>query len=135
MSLKLVGPLNTGTTAGGAGVSTANASTTTSVVGLVHSVYVKYNGAPPAGTTDITVKTVGTSPAPPSVTFLTLVNAATDGWFYPRVPAQDNAGTDVTFNGTQEIYIKYAVHDLINVTIAQANDGDSADVWFLLECN
>ena len=130
---KLYGPINSGDTAGGAGTSTANASSTNELHGMVLAVYVKYNGSPPAGTTDVVVKTVGTSPAPPSLSFLTLTNAATDGYFYPRTIAQDLVGATTTYDGTNEIYTPVVIHDKINVNIAQANDGDSIDVWILLK--
>ena len=64
--MKLLGPINTGVAAGGAGVATNNRTTTTKIEGLLIGVYVKYNDSPPAGTTDILVKTVGTSPDAPT---------------------------------------------------------------------
>lgn len=126
--MKLYGPLNTGDTTGGAGTSTANATSTKVLNGRVQGIYVKYNGSPPAGTTDVTVKTVGTSPYPPSYNLLVLTNAATDGWFYPRVQVHDTTGSAIAAE-----YTPLLIHDFVNVTIAQANDGDSADVWILLD--
>jgi hypothetical protein len=96
----------------------------------VQGIYVKYNHSPPAGTTDVTVKTVGTSPAPPTYNLLVLTNAATDGWFYPRVQVHDTAGSAIAAE-----YTPLLIHDLVNVTIAQANDADNVDVWFLLDDN
>lgn len=128
----VIGPINTGTTAGGVGVSTANATTSINIIGTITAVYVKYNGSPPAGTTDVTIATQGTSPAPPANTILTLTDAATDGWFYPRHQVHDEAGGGVTYDATNEVYEAVQVHDKITVTIAQANDGDSADVWLLV---
>ena len=128
--MKLFGPLNTGVAAGGAGTATANASSTIALTGRVQGVYVKYNDSPPAGTTDVTVKAVGTSPAPPTYNLLVLTNAATDGWFYPRVQVHDTAGSAIAAE-----YTPLLIHDLVNVTIAQANVGDSADVWILLDDN
>jgi hypothetical protein len=128
--MKLYGPLNTGQTTGGVGTSTANASSTVVLHGRVQGIYIKYNGSPPAGTTDVTVKTVGTSPAPPSYNLLVVTDAATDAWFYPRVQVHDTAGSAIAAE-----YTPLLVHDLINVTIAQANDADSADIWILLDDN
>lgn len=126
--MKLYGPLNTGAAAGGVGVATANASSTVALKGRVQGIYVKYNGSPPAGTTDVTVKTVGTSPAPPTYNLLVLTDAATDGWFYPRVQVHDTAGSAIAAE-----YTPLLIHDFVNVTIAQANDADHADVWILLD--
>lgn len=125
--MNLVGPINSGVAAGGAGVATANASTSHIVSGRVMGIYVKYNDTPPA-TTDVTIKTVGTSPAPPTYNFLVLTNAATDGWFYPQVQIHDTAGSAIAAE-----YTPLLVHDNINVTIAQANSGDSVDVWLLVD--
>lgn len=134
MGIELYGPINTGVSAGGAGVATANATTTNPLYGEVLAVYVKYNDSPPAGTTDVTVATQGTSPAVPALTFLTLTDAATDGYFYPRTILHDLTGTAVTFDNTNEIYGPVAIADKVKVTIAQANNGDSVDVWLLMRC-
>jgi len=133
MGLQLYGPLNTGAAAGGAGVATANASSTVTLSGLVRAVYVKYNGSPPAGTTDVTIATVGTSPNAPALTILTLTNAATDGWFNVRHQVHDNTGTALTLDGTRTNVDLVPIHDLVKATIAQANNDDSADVWILYE--
>jgi hypothetical protein len=45
----------------------------------------------------------------------------------------DTLGVAVTFDGTNEIYTKIAIDDFINVLVDDANDGDSADVWLLVE--
>jgi hypothetical protein len=124
---RLVGPFNSGAASGGAGVATANASTTHLLSGLVMAVYIKYNDSPPA-TTDIVVKTVGTSPAAPTRTILSLTDAATDGWFQPRVNVHNQNGA------AQSLVWDYIpMHDVVNVAIAQANDADNIDVWLMLE--
>jgi len=131
--IKLIGPINSGAAAGSAGSATANNTTNNLVAGWIEAVYVKYNDSPPAGTTDVTVATAGTSPAPPANTFLTLTDAATDGWFYPRAVMQTTAGATVTFDGTNEIYGRIAIYDKVKVTIAGANAADSADVWLVVD--
>jgi len=128
--ISIAGPYNSGVCAGGAGVSTANANTPR-LTGKILAVYVKYNDSPPAGTTDVTLATVGTNM--PAVTFLTLANAATDGWFYPRVQVHSVAGALLTLDGTRTMVHELAISDLINVKIEQANDADSIDVTFVLE--
>lgn len=126
--MKLVGPINSGVAAGGAGTATANASTSHIVSGRVVGIYVKYNDSPPAATTDVTVKTLGTSPAPPTYNLLVLTDGATDGWKYPQVQIHDTTGSAIAAE-----YTPLLVHDLVNVTIAQANNGDSVDVWLLVD--
>lgn len=128
------GPINSGAASGGAGTATANASSA-KLRGKIHAVYVKYNDSPPAGTTDVTVATVGTSPYVPAITILTLANAATDTLKYPRVQVHGTDGTALTMDGTRILTDKIAIDDSVKVTIAQANDADSIDVWLALECD
>lgn len=81
--MSIYGPFSTAASTGGAGTSTATVTTPTRLTGELKAVYIQYNDSPPA-TTDVTVKTQGTSPAAPSITFLTRTDTATGGWFYPR---------------------------------------------------
>lgn len=122
----IVGPINSGAAAGGAGVATANANSSIRVCGYVMAVHVKYNDSPPAGTTDVTIKTAGT--AIPSLTFLTLTNGATDGWRFPQLLLDDSAGADLT-----GVYGPPYIDDYVNVAIAQANDADNVDVILLID--
>ena len=122
--MKLHGPISSGAAAGGAGVATANATTTTAIVGLIAAVYVDYQDSPPAGTTDVTIATAGTDA--PANTILTLTNAATDGWFYPRHAEHDNTGSALA------TYTPVPIHDKVKVTIAQANNNDYVEVYLLL---
>lgn len=128
------GPINSGAASGGAGSATANASSI-KLRGKIHAVYVKYNDSPPAGTTDVTVATVGTSPYVPSITLLSLANAATDTLLYPRIQVHTTAGAALTMDGTRILTDKIAIDDSVKVTIAQANDADNVDVWLALECD
>jgi hypothetical protein len=118
----LIGPINSGVAAGGAGVATATGETNHPITGLLYAVYVKYNDAPPA-TTDVTVKTKGTNP--PSKNLLVVPNAATDGEFLPRLDTCKAAdATALAANDAMPI-----VSDIVQVVIAGANNGDSIDVW------
>lgn len=127
--INVYGPFNTGASAGGAGVSTANATSTVPLGGILVALYVKYNDSPPS-TTDVTIATLGTSPSAPALTLLTLTNANTDGWFYPRALIHNTSGTAST-----TVYDYLPLLDKVKVTIAQANDADSVDVWFLVDDN
>ena len=127
--LRIFGPLNTGTTTGGAGVSTANATSSTIVTGLIHAIYVRYNDSPPA-TTDLTIATAGNNT--PANTILTLTNSASSGMYYPRADLRSQTGIALTFDGTRTVTDRIVISDNLKVTIAQANDGDSADVWLYL---
>lgn len=128
----LVGPLPSGAAAGGAGVATANATSSIIIKGRVLSVYLEYLDSPPAGTTDVTVATAGVS-ALPAATILAITNSATDTVYYPRVAVHDTTGTGVTYDGTNEIYEPQYIHDKVTVTIAQANNGDSVNAYLVIE--
>lgn len=122
----LVGPINSGAAVGADGAATATSTAPIKTTGLVYSVYVKYNDAPPA-TTDVTVKTQGTSPQHPSTTILSLANANTDAMKLPRLDECQNDGTALTSYGAL-----IPVDDCIQVVIAQANAGDNVDVWLMV---
>lgn len=126
-SARLIGPLSSGIAAGGAGVATANASTTTPIIGELMGVYIQYNDAPPAGTTDVVLSTVGSEPFPPTVSFLTRTNSATGGWFRPALQLCDGTGAAIA-----GAYGAVLLADFVNVKIDQANAGDSVSVWLLL---
>lgn len=127
--MRILGPLSSGVAAGSAGSATANQNSSQLVSGEVVGIYVKYNDSPPA-TTDVTIKTVGTSPSPPTYNLLVRTNANTDGWFYPQVAVHDTAGAAIAGE-----YRSQLVHDYLNIVIAQANANDSVDVWLLLAGN
>jgi hypothetical protein len=127
--MRILGPINSGVGAGGAGAATNNATTNARVDGRVVGVYVRYNHSCP-NTTDVIVKTVGTSPAIPTQTFLTLANKNTDGLFMPRVIPHGTTGVALDALTIAE---PVAISDFVNVSMAQANDADSVDVWLLVE--
>lgn len=129
--MRLLGPFNSGAAVGAAGVATANQNTPGPVFGELIAVAVKYNDSPPAGTTDVVIKTAGGSAAnkyPPAQDILTITNAAADGWFYPTDEVVSQAAAAVT--GVQS---RLALSDFVNVKIDGANAGDSVDVWLLVE--
>lgn len=126
--MRIFGPFNSGVGAGGAGTATSNATTSTELCGKIYGIYIRYNDSPPAATTDVTIATAGVNY--PAVTLLTLTNAATDGLFLPRKAVVDLAGAAFA---SQSIAEAVPVDDKIKVTIAQANDGDSIDIWLFLE--
>ena len=124
--MSMAGPFSSGAAVGSAGSAVANADSTIILMGRIMGIYVEYVDSPPS-TTDVIIKSKGTSPAPPTYTFMTLTNKNTDGWFYPHVLIDDVLGVDIASEYTAQM-----VHDLINVSIDGANAGDSVNVWFLL---
>ena len=125
------GPFNSGAAVGNAGVAPANTDSTVVLQGIIRAVNLRYNDSPPAGTTDVTIKTKGTNA--PSYNILVITDGATDGYRNPTLIAQDTAGASRTFDGTRVVPAPIYIDDLINVKIDQANVGDSVDVWLWLE--
>lgn len=126
--MNIAGPFNSGAAVGGAGVAMSNADSPTRLNGYVVGVYVKYNDSPPAGTTKVTVSSKGASPRAPSLPILVVDNAATDAWFFPRVPTHLNStGAAIT-----DQYDWPPIDDFLNVKIEEANANDNVDVWLLM---
>jgi hypothetical protein len=123
MTIEAIGPLNSGVGAGGAGVATNNATGAEYITGNLLGFYIRYNDSPPAGTTDVTIETTGG--VMPGRTLLTISNAATDGFFPVRLGAVSTANAAITDSNV----LAPLVRDKIKVTIAQANNGDSVDIW------
>lgn len=101
--------------AGGAGVATVSV-TVPRIRGEVIAVYLSYLDSPPAGTTDITLVEKNNSPA---MSILSVTNAATSGWFFPRAVPVSQANAAIT-----DGHVRVPVDDELTLTIAQANDGD-----------
>lgn len=108
------------TTVGSAGAATGSATTARPVNGRLIAVYVDYTSQP--ATTDITLsvthKAIASSTLELSYakTLLTLTNANTDGWFYPRQLLDDTAGADLT-----AIYDSLPVDGYLSVLVAQGD--------------
>ena len=117
--------LSSGTAVGGAGTSTKNTDTPNRVMGEILAVHLTYIDSPPGATTDVTLAT--SAEIGGVQTILSIVNAASTGWFYPRIETEDILGASNTFDGTQVVYTEFAVVDKLNLKIAQANVGDSVD--------
>jgi hypothetical protein len=119
----MYGPITTSAATGGAGVAAGTAVSAQVVRGFIAGVYIQYNDAPPAATTDVGIKTKGASGTRPSIPLLTITNAATDGYFIPQV------ATVTAANAATGGYGLFYVDDYIQVDMAGANDGDSVSVW------
>lgn len=120
-------PVSSGVTAGGAGVSTSNATGTIAITGELLGFYLRFNDSPPAGTADTTIQLTGG--VLPTRTVLTITNGATDGFYPVRMGALSTANAAIT---DSNVYIPL-IRDYLKVTLAQANDGDSVDVWAVVE--
>lgn len=117
------------TVSGSAGSATGSSQTRLPVNGKIAAVYVDYTSQP--ATTDLTLKTAGNNS--PAQTILSLTNANTDGWFYPRAALHKNDGTALSYDGTNPVTDEFPVDDYLTVTVTQGNAG-SVDVWVLVKC-
>lgn len=114
---------STGAAAGGAGVATATGYSPP-IAGEVLAVYVDYQGSPP-GTTDFTLSDEAD---PMSEAIVSISDAASDIKVYPRRVTELNDGTDITYDGTNEVYEPYVVRGRLEAVIAQANADDYCNV-------
>lgn len=129
--MRVVGPIYSGAAAGSAGSATANSTTSNPIAGKVHAVYIQYLDSPP-NTTDITIASSGN--AHPAMTILSVTDAATNGWWYPRAATHSTAGAAALYAGSgTAVNDRVAIADTVKVTIAQANAGDGVNVWLLVE--
>ena len=114
------------TTTGSAGSATGTGVSDEGLTGLLRAVHVDYTSMP--ATTDVTISTT----AAPTVTFLTLTNTNTDGWYYPMIAAHTNAGAAITYDGTRPIYTLFGINDIVTVSVAQADALANAVIVTLL---
>ena len=123
----------TGLTTGGAGSSTANATSAHAVVGKILAVILEYLGSPPAATTDVVVATAGVNQ--PAITLHTITNAATNNMFLVRHKVVDNAGANISYETTnaKDVYDSPVIADFVKVTVSQANDADEVVAVILYE--
>lgn len=126
--VQMHGPFTTSAATGGAGAAAGTFVTPTPIRGYIMGVVLQYNDAPPAGTTDVGIKTKVLSGVTPSVPLLTVTNAATNGYFAPRSGCVTAAAAAITDSNAP-----FAVNDYIQIDMAQANDGDSVSVWLMVD--
>ena len=117
--------INSGAATGSSGSATNNGTSSSPVCGEICSIGITYGDSPP-GTTDVTIATTGDNG--PALTLLTVTNGNTNGWFHVRHKIADNAGADITYDGTRDVYEKVCISDYVKVTIAGADANDTAEV-------
>lgn len=98
------------------------------VSGKVKGIRVKYEASSAAGT-DVVITSSGQ-------TLLTLTDNNASGFYYPKVPAQDGVGADVTYDGVNEIYVDRVIggrDGTITLTIAQQTAAKYVQVEVFVE--
>ena len=119
------GPITTPACTGNDGSGAATVTTADIVRGCCKAIYISYVGDDPAST-DVTVKTQGTSPACPSHNLIVATDTATDKLYPMQVISYDEAAADTTHG------VPPPVDDYVTVVVAQANTGDIIKVWLYL---
>jgi hypothetical protein len=102
------------TVAGAAGSASGSAVSDYPLYGKVVAVHVDYTDQP--NTADVTI-TAGV----PAQTLLTVTNANTDGWFYPRVQTDTDAGAAISGG-----YDLAGIAGYVTVSVAQGDAGSVA---------
>jgi hypothetical protein len=119
MELVKLSTTTTGTTG-----SATNAVTSSDVItGKIHGVYVT---VPSGGTCTCTLAMQAHGD---NILSLTAIDAS--AWYYPRKAVCDNTGVALTYNGTANVYDKYAVNDHLVLTITSATTAKTftADIF------
>ena len=99
----------TATVAAGATTATAD---TSFIGGEILKVAMDVTG----NSMDINLDSIGETKAQAIIDY----TGNTDSVFYPRTSMEDNAGADVTYDGTNEIYTPFVVYGTLRLSLASA---------------
>jgi len=127
-----------------AGATTGSTMSSTVIRGKVLAVKMVYSNSTPASTSDRDINIFEMNPngstdvtkAIQEVLNIGTLGAAPDddnGIYYPKTPSQDNTGTDVTYDGTNEIYEPFIIFGKLNLAITAAAAGDITTAYVLVE--
>lgn len=107
----------------------ATATTRSPVNGIIRAIELVYTASSHANT-DVVIKEEGSTT---DTTILSLSNANTSGWFYPHNYAESIAGSDLTYDGAEEIPVPFYVNRLLTITIADQTEDKSVTAYIYLE--
>lgn len=66
-------------------------------------------------------------------TLLTLTDANSDAWYYPRTPIHTNAGAAITYDGTRVVYDKYIVAGKLQLAITSGGDTKTGGAYVFVD--
>ena len=66
-------------------------------------------------------------------TLLTLTDANSDAWYYPRTPVHTNAGADITYDGTRIVYDKFMLAGKLSLAIASGGSVKTGGAYVFIE--
>jgi hypothetical protein len=61
-------------------------------------------------------------------TIATLANVNTGAVAYPRVQAEDEAGADITYDGTRGVHVPAVVHGKLHAVVDEAGNGGTGKI-------
>lgn len=66
-------------------------------------------------------------------TILTLTDANSDAWYYPRTPIHTNAGAQITYDGTRVVYDEFIVAGDLKLVISSGGDTKTGGAYVFVE--
>ena len=118
MTLRVVELLGTTDSSGDMTVAAA-----AKVTGLIHAI--EWVDGDLVDSMDAVISQVRDGTNVADVTILTLTAANVDKVYYPRTPAMDNVGADVTYDGSNEIYVRQFVNGKLKIVVSDGGDTKS----------
>ena len=126
------------------GGTTASATSSHVIRGRVLAIKTVYSNTTPASSSDRDVNIFDMNPFDDddvtdavqellNIGTLGAAPEADNSVYYPRTPSQDNTGTDVTFDGTNEIYEPFIIFGNVLLDVTAAAAGDITTVYLLVE--
>ena len=103
------------------GSGEATATTNHTIVGLIKAVHLDYTSAGVAPNVQLEGNRDG-------MVFLDIDGNATDGWYFPRILAEDYQGTDAT-----DAWVEYPIHDIIKMTVDTGSEDGTVQATILYE--
>lgn len=107
------------------GSGDADEDASRSTIGRLFAIDLQIANLGAGANTTITISAPGIA-----ATVLTITGDNTSKTYYPRVPVQDAAGADVTFDGTNEIYEMPLLHGTPKVVIDTGGATKAAVITF-----
>jgi len=111
------------TASGTAGAASATAYSPNVIKGEILKVHVNYTGD--TNTMDVALSDEAD---PASEEIINLDDQDTDITLYPRRVLETNDGTDLEYASGYSVYAPYVVYGRLELTVAQADDGDIVEV-------
>ena len=108
----------------------ATGTTTKTFTGRILAINLVYDATSAAGT-DVVISTVADGNT--AQTVLTVNNANTSAWFYPRTVPVTAANANFTYDGTRTVPAEFVVHGRLRIVIDDQTEGKGVTAIIVLE--